>query len=68
MAEAWLSPTQPQSVKLLRPRLDLQPALQGERYIRLSEPHTGSIEDLEQEQAALHSDEFPEYENEDNKV
>ena len=60
MAEAWLSPTQPQSVKLLRPRLDLQPAWQGETYIRLSDPHTGSMEEAEQEQAALHSDEEPE--------
>ena len=60
MAEASLSPTHPHSVKLLRPRLDLQPARQGERYIRLSDPQTGSMEEEEQEQAELHSEEEPE--------
>ena len=45
--------TQEHCVKLLRPTLAEHPARQGDRYIRPSDPHTGSRDDVEHEQSVL---------------
>jgi len=47
------SAMQAQAVKLFPLKLFEQPARQGERYIKESEPHTGSNLEVEHEQSAL---------------
>jgi len=67
LAQVFLSADPPsmqaQSVKLFGERELEHPAKQGERYIKPSDPHTGSYAASGQEHAALHDEEKGEEES-----